>query len=75
MITPAARCCLLLLLVATLVVDAQAQRRGRSDPLKALGIEKAKPFPDRVLPDLDGRLRSLSEFRGKKLLVLNFASW
>jgi hypothetical protein len=31
--------------------------------------------PDFVLPDLDGKLHSLSDFRGKKVLLMSWASW
>ncbi len=31
--------------------------------------------PDFTLPDLDGRLHSLSEQRGKKILLASWASW
>ena len=31
--------------------------------------------PDFTLPDLDGRLHSLSEQRGKKVLLVTWASW
>ena len=31
--------------------------------------------PDFTLPDKDGRPRSLSEFRGKKVLLITWASW
>jgi hypothetical protein len=31
--------------------------------------------PDFSLPDLDGRLHSLSEQRGKKVLLVSWASW
>ncbi len=31
--------------------------------------------PDFTLPDLDGRLHSLSEYRGKKILLVSWASW
>lgn len=31
--------------------------------------------PDFALPDLDGRLHALSEHRGKKVLLVVFASW
>lgn len=31
--------------------------------------------PDFMLPDLDGRLHSLSEHRGKKVLLVAYASW
>jgi hypothetical protein len=31
--------------------------------------------PDFTLPDLDGKLHSLSQYRGKKVLVVSWASW
>ena len=31
--------------------------------------------PDFTLPDMNGRQRSLSEFRGKKVLLVTWASW
>jgi hypothetical protein len=31
--------------------------------------------PEFKLPDMNGKLRSLSEFRGKKVLLLTWASW
>jgi hypothetical protein len=31
--------------------------------------------PDFRLPDLDGTLHSLSDYRGKKVLLLSWASW
>ncbi|MBT3788257.1 MAG: redoxin domain-containing protein [Alphaproteobacteria bacterium] len=31
--------------------------------------------PDFALPDLDGKLHSLSDYRGKKVLLATWASW
>lgn len=31
--------------------------------------------PDFTLPDLDGRLHSLSDYRGQKVLLVAYASW
>jgi AhpC/TSA family len=31
--------------------------------------------PDFSLPDLDGKLHSLSDYRGKKVLLMSWASW
>ena len=31
--------------------------------------------PDFKLPDMNGKLRSLSDFRGKKVLLITWASW
>jgi hypothetical protein len=41
-----------------------------------IGREVGQAFPDYVLPGLDGkRAISLSQFRGKKLILIEFASW
>lgn len=41
---------------------------------KALAV--GEPFPTLILPALeDGRPRSLSEFRGRKVILHVFASW
>jgi peroxiredoxin len=42
----------------------------------AVGTDVGQRFPDFTFPALpDGRLTSLHEFRGKKLILLQFASW
>ncbi len=51
--------------VAYLGVPAAERRRAMAS-LEA---------PDFTLPDLDGRLHSLSEHRGKKILLVAYASW
>jgi hypothetical protein len=45
---------------------------GAADRAKALASLEA---PDFSLPDLDGRSHSLSEQRGKKVLLVAYASW
>jgi len=42
---------------------------SRSDALRSLQA------PDFTLPDLDGTLHSLSAYRGKKILLVSWASW
>lgn len=42
------------------------ERQSRTDPRIA---------PDFTLPDLDGRLHTLSDYRGKKVFLLCWASW
>ena len=44
----------------------------RSDQRQILASLQA---PDFSLPDLNGKLHSLSDFRGKKVLLLTWASW
>ena len=39
------------------------------------GFLNSLEAPDFTLPDLNGRMRSLSEFRGKKVLLVTWASW
>ncbi len=46
--------------------EAAAMRR---DALRSLDA------PDFRLPDLDGRFHALSDYRGKKVLLLSWASW
>jgi hypothetical protein len=45
---------------------------GAADRAGALASLTA---PDFSLPDLDGRMHSLSEHRGKKILLVAYASW
>jgi hypothetical protein len=68
---------------------AQAETSGRpvaidrDERAAYLGVsaaERAKALssleaPDFTLPDLDGRLHSLSAHRGKKVLLVAYASW
>jgi hypothetical protein len=55
-------------------------RDERAAYLGVSAAERAKALssleaPDFTLPDLDGRLHSLSEYRGKKVLLVAYASW
>jgi hypothetical protein len=45
---------------------------GASERAEALRSLEA---PDFALPDLDGRVHTLSEHRGKKVLLVTWASW
>ncbi len=51
--------------VAALAASS-AERSARLQTLEA---------PDFTLPDLDGKLHSLSDHRGKKVLLVAYASW
>ena len=44
----------------------------RSDQRQELASLQA---PDFTLPDLDGKLHSLADFRGKKVFLVTWASW
>ena len=72
---------------SALAKRAEASRRpiavDRDERAAYLGVsaaERAKALasleaPDFTLPDLDGRQHSLSEHRGKKVLLVAYASW
>jgi hypothetical protein len=51
----------------TWVLGTGAEARGRA--LRALAA------PDFALPDLDGRVHALSDHRGRKVLLVTWASW
>jgi hypothetical protein len=40
-----------------------------------VGKGKDQAFPDFLLPSIDGGHGRLSDYRGKKVLLFNFASW
>ncbi len=45
-------------------------------PPPSVGREVGQYFPNIVLPSLDGKRRmTLSDFRGKKVILIEFASW
>jgi len=44
----------------------------RSDQRQTLTSLEA---PDFTLPDMEGKLHSLSDFRGKKVFLVTWASW
>lgn len=47
---------------------------GRSAEVRRAPLAQAQA-PDFTLPDLEGRLYSLSDYRGKKVLLVSWASW
>jgi hypothetical protein len=49
-----------------LVGEAAGDRRRQRQSLRA---------PDFTLPDVDGRPHSLSDYRGKKVFLVSWASW
>jgi hypothetical protein len=44
-------------------------------PEMAMKLQSTLEAPDFTLPDWKGRPRSLAEFRGKKVLLITWASW
>ena len=41
----------------------------------AVGRGRDQAFPDFLLPSIEGGFGRLSDYRGKKVLLFNFASW
>jgi AhpC/TSA family len=55
-------------------LDERAAYLGISAAERAKALASLEA-PDFALPDLDGRRHSLSEQRGKKVLLVAYASW
>lgn len=47
---------------------------GESAASRARQLQSLEP-PDFELPDLDGRMHRLSDYRGRKILLVTWASW
>jgi len=58
------------------VVWGSSMALAQVDNAMAPRIQVGKPFPDLSFPSLiDGKLTSVSAFRGKKTILHVFASW
>jgi hypothetical protein len=55
-------------------LDERATYLGVSAAERANALSSLEA-PDFTLPDLEGRLHSLSHHRGKKILLVAYASW
>jgi hypothetical protein len=55
-------------------VDERAAALGTPSRDRAAALDSGEA-PDFTLPDLDGKLHSLSDHRGKKVLLIAYASW
>ncbi len=62
------RCAVILLMVG-FAFSALAEDRPE------IGAKTGQMYPDFVLPTLDGDIKRLSDFRGKRILLFHFASW
>ena len=67
---------LVALLARPLAIDVEASAAfvGVAARERSAGLARFEA-PDFTLPDLDGRLHSLSEHRGKKVFLATWASW
>ena len=48
---------------------------ARADQEPTIGTAVGEAYPDLVLPTLAGKNVRLSDYRGKKVLLIHFASW
>ncbi len=48
---------------------------ARADQEPTIGTAVDVAYPDFVLPTLEGKDVRLSDYRGKKVLLIHFASW
>jgi hypothetical protein len=55
-------------------VNERAAALGTPSRDRAAALDSGEA-PDFTLPDLDGKLHSLSDHRGKKVLLIAYASW
>ncbi len=62
------------MLIALYVLPAEQSGASQAPPPE-IGTNVGQMYPDFLLPTLDGKNGKLSDFRGKKVLLINFASW
>jgi hypothetical protein len=63
-------------LCLTILCGASTSTALAQSSLPATGFHPGRQFPEVVLPSLkDGQPMSITEFRGKKLILQVFASW
>ncbi len=69
------RTCYLVLLLACLAGTDRRPQDRRAGDTPQIGTKVGQMYPDFLLPKLDGDLGRLSDYRGKKVLLIHFASW
>ena len=58
-----------------LVLVSLSASESRGDAPLVVGTRAGQLHPDFLLPKLDGKFGRLSDYRGKKVLLIHFASW
>jgi len=66
---------LLVAILAMLASGKYLDRARKHGPMKLVGDVQGVPAPDFTLPSLDGRKVTLSDFRGKAVLLNFWATW
>jgi len=68
--------CLAAILMVVSVMDVAASARpATGDDTVSVGTGVGQMYPDFLLPNIDGGWGRLSDARGKKTLLIHFASW
>ncbi len=62
----------ILCVTAMVACSAGVVQAGETPPI---GTKAGQMYPDFLLPKLDGDFGRLSDYRGKKVLLVHFASW
>ena len=63
-------------MVTALIAALAAANGAAAAEMPAIGRGVGQLFPQIVLPSLDGKQRlALSDFHGKKVILIEFASW
>ncbi len=58
-----------------LVSVSLSASESRGDAPPVVGTRAGQLHPDFLLPKLDGKFGRLSDYSGKKVLLIHFASW
>ncbi len=75
MFNPAHRVVLFSFPGVLLVLLSLSASESRGDAPPVVGTRAGQIHPDFLLPKLDGEFGRLSDYRGKKVLLIHFASW
>ena len=74
-INPAPRVARLSIAAVLFVLVSLSASESRGDAPPVVGTKTGQIHPDFLLPKLDGEFGRLSDYRGKKVLLIHFASW
>ncbi len=75
MINPSHRVVLFSMTGVLLVLMSISASESPGDAPPEVGKNAGQIHPDFLLPKLDGKFGRLSDYRGKKVLLIHFASW
>ncbi len=66
----------LVLVAGAWAVASASAAAVQAEPARpTIGTKQGQMYPDFLLPNLEGGFGRLSDHRGKKVLLIHFASW